>query len=156
LSLPLCVSNQAEDTPLLRVMDSSTLSWHTRIKGFLICFILGFVLSMLGSALIFLPFGLTIFAILYTLGNCLALVSTCFLMGPLKQLERMFAPTRLVATIIMILALIMTLISVFVLGNKMLALVMVFVQFLAMTWYSLSYIPYARDAAKKCFESCIG
>ncbi|KAA0199208.1 hypothetical protein HAZT_HAZT009114 [Hyalella azteca] len=82
--------------------------------------------------------------------------STCFLMGPLKQLERMFAPTRLVATIIMILALIMTLISVFVLGNKMLALVMVFVQFLAMTWYSLSYIPYARDAAKKCFESCIG
>lgn len=32
---------------------------------------------------------------------------------------------------------------------------MVIIQFLAMTWYSLSYIPYARDAAKKCFASCV-
>ncbi|KAF2348242.1 Vesicle transport protein Got1/SFT2-like [Trinorchestia longiramus] len=139
-----------------KVIDSSSLSWNTRIKGFLICFILGFVLSLLGSALIFLPGGLTIFVILYTMGNILAVASTCFLMGPMKQLERMFAPTRLVATIIMVLALIMTLIAVFILGNKLLALLMVLIQFLAMTWYSLSYIPYARDAAKKCFGSCLG
>lgn len=141
---------------ITQVMDSSTLSWETRIKGFAICFVLGFLFSLLGSALLFLPGGTTIFVILYTLGNLLAISSTCFLMGPMKQLERMFASTRLVATIIMVLALIMTLVSVLVLGNTMLALVMVVIQFLAMTWYSLSYIPYARDAAKKCFASCLG
>uniref|UniRef100_A0A2P2I0E8 Vesicle transport protein n=1 Tax=Hirondellea gigas TaxID=1518452 RepID=A0A2P2I0E8_9CRUS len=141
---------------ITQVMDSSTLNWNTRIKGFTICFVLGFLISMLGSALIFLPGGLTIFAIFYTIGNILALGSTCFLMGPMKQLQKMFAPTRLIATAIMILALIMTLVAVFVLGNTMLALLMVVVQFLAMTWYALSYIPYARDAAKSCFGSCVG
>lgn len=30
------------------------------------------------------------------------ILSTCFLMGPLKQLKRMFEPTRLLATIIML------------------------------------------------------
>jgi hypothetical protein len=28
-------------------------------------------------------------------------------------------------------------------------------QFLAMTWYSISYIPYARDAILKCFGGII-
>lgn len=43
----------------------------------------------------------------------------------------------------------------FQLHKAALALLMVIIQFLAMTWYSLSYIPYARDAAKKCFASCV-
>lgn len=30
------------------------------------------------------------------------ILSTCFLMGPLKQLKRMFEPTRLLATIVML------------------------------------------------------
>ena len=45
--------------------------------------------------------------------------------------------------------------SLFQIHKKALALLMVVIQFLAMTWYSLSYIPYARDAAKKCFASCV-
>ena len=35
-------------------------------------------------------------------------------MGPMKQLQRMFDPTRLIATIVMVCALIMTLVAVFV------------------------------------------
>lgn len=35
------------------------------------------------------------------------LSSTCFLMGPLKQLKRMFEPTRLIATIVMLVGLFM-------------------------------------------------
>ncbi|XP_037786712.1 vesicle transport protein SFT2A-like isoform X2 [Penaeus monodon] len=140
---------------ITQVIDSNSLSWSTRVKGFAICFILGFLFSLLGSALFFLPKGAILFAIFYTLGNVMALSSTCFLMGPVNQCKKMFAKTRIIATIIMFVALIMTLIAAFVVHKKGLALLMVIIQFLAMTWYSLSYIPYARDAAKKCFASCV-
>uniref|UniRef100_A0A4W6G5Y6 Vesicle transport protein n=1 Tax=Lates calcarifer TaxID=8187 RepID=A0A4W6G5Y6_LATCA len=54
-------------------------------------------------SLLFIPHtGIKLFAIFYTLGNIAALASTCFLMGPLKQLKRMFEPTRLIATIVML------------------------------------------------------
>ncbi|KAK7073187.1 Vesicle transport protein SFT2B [Halocaridina rubra] len=138
-----------------QVADSSTLSWSTRVKGFAICFGVGFLFSIMGSAFLFLPKGIILFAIFYTLGNIMAISSTCFLMGPTNQIKRMFAKTRIVATIVMFLALIMTLVAAFALHKKALALLMVIIQFLAMTWYSLSYIPYARDAAKKCFAKCV-
>lgn len=41
------------------------------------------------------------------------------------------------------------------LHNPGLALLFVIIQSLAMTWYSLSYIPYARDAVKKTISTCI-
>ncbi|XP_065256492.1 vesicle transport protein SFT2A isoform X2 [Emys orbicularis] len=87
--------------------------------------------------------------------KCSCLESTCFLMGPVKQLKKMFEPTRLIATIVMLLCLIFTLCAVFWWGKKGLALLFCIFQFLAMTWYSLSYIPFARDAVIKCFTSCL-
>ncbi|XP_044735553.1 vesicle transport protein SFT2B [Chrysoperla carnea] len=135
--------------------DASTLSWSTRIKGFIACFIIGILLSLLGSFALFLQRGLPTFAIFYTLGNIVSMLSTCFLMGPFNQVKRMFAPTRAIATIIVIIAFAMTLFSAIVLGKAGLALLFIIIQFLAMTWYSLSYIPYARDAVKKTIETCI-
>ena len=74
------------DSGLTRVMDSSTLSWGTRIKGFVACFVLGVVMSVIGSICLF--FGNTIaFAVVYTLGNIIAMASTCFLCGPLAQVN---------------------------------------------------------------------
>lgn len=90
----------------------------------------------------------------YTLGNITSIGSTMFLMGPLKQLKRMFEPTRLIATILVLLFFVLTLCSAF-LWNKGLALIFCILQSLALTWYSLSYIPYARDAVKKCFAVCL-
>ncbi|XP_076548201.1 vesicle transport protein SFT2B isoform X1 [Osmia lignaria lignaria] len=136
------------------VMDQSTLSWSTRIKGFAICFIVGILCSFLGSFALFLHKGLTIFAVFYTLGNVISLASTCFLMGPCSQLKKMFASTRIVATILVFVAIGMTLFAAH-LKNPGLALLFIIIQSLAMTWYSLSYIPYARDAVKKTVESCI-
>ncbi|XP_052640838.1 vesicle transport protein SFT2A isoform X2 [Harpia harpyja] len=81
---------------------------------------------------------------------------TCFLMGPLKQLKAMFEPKRLIATVVMLLFLVLTLCAVFWWNKKGLALLFCILQFLAMTWYSLSYIPFARDAVIKCFSSCLG
>lgn len=51
----------------VQIIGATTFSWSTRIKGFAICFVLGFVLSILGIAVI--PLGLKLFALLYTLGN---------------------------------------------------------------------------------------
>lgn len=100
--------------------------------------------------------GVVIFAVLYTFGNVLALASTCFLMGPLNQLKKMFAKTRVIATILVLVMFVLTLVCAFALKNGApLAILCCVLQFFALTWYSLSYIPYARDAAKKCFSACI-
>ncbi|XP_035256589.1 vesicle transport protein SFT2A isoform X2 [Anguilla anguilla] len=140
------LSGQEENEELgltSQVLDASTLSYSTRVKWFIICFVSGILCSILGTALLFLPKGTQLFAVFYTLGNLAALSSTCFLMGPLKQLKRMFEPTRLLATCVMLW------------HKKGLAIVFCILQFLAMTWYSISYIPFARDAVMKCFTSCL-
>ncbi|XP_069830486.1 vesicle transport protein SFT2A isoform X2 [Dendropsophus ebraccatus] len=138
------------------VLDSSSLSFGTRVKWFAIFFVSGIVCSILGTAFLWLPgAGIKLFAVFYTLGNVAALASTCFLMGPLKQLKKMFELTRLITTIIMLLCFICTLCAVFWWNKKGLALLFCILQFLAMTWYSISFIPFARDAIIKCFTSCL-
>lgn len=141
---------------LERTNQASTLSWGTRVKGFLICFILGVVCSILGTCLLWVPgFGLAVFAVLYSLGNICALSSTMFLMGPCRQLKTMWAKERVLATIIMLVCLVLTLCAAFWWKNNGLALLFCILQFLAFTWYGLSYIPFARDAIIKLFSLCI-
>ncbi|XP_060090596.1 vesicle transport protein SFT2B [Heteronotia binoei] len=145
-----------EPSPLAEVVDASSLSWSTRIKGFIACFAIGVLCSILGTCLLWVPKkGLILFAVFYTLGNISSLGSTIFLMGPMRQLKRMFEPTRLIATIVMLLCLILTLCSAFQWHNKGLALIFCVLQFFALAWYSISYIPFARDAVKKCFTVCL-
>ncbi|KAK0182141.1 hypothetical protein PV327_000306 [Microctonus hyperodae] len=138
-----------------QIMDETTLSWSTRIKGFAICFVIGILLSFLGSFALFLHKGLTVFAVFYTLGNIVSLASTCFLMGPVNQMKKMFASTRIIATFLVLISIALTLLAALELGKPGLALFFIILQSLSMTWYSLSYIPYARDAVKKTVESCI-
>ncbi|XP_029800351.1 vesicle transport protein SFT2A isoform X1 [Suricata suricatta] len=85
-----------------QVLDASSLSFNTRLKWFAICFVCGIFFSVLGTGLLWLPGGIKLFAVFYTLGNMAALASTCFLMGPMKQLKKMFETTRLLATVIML------------------------------------------------------
>uniref|UniRef100_A0A3B3RY73 Vesicle transport protein n=1 Tax=Paramormyrops kingsleyae TaxID=1676925 RepID=A0A3B3RY73_9TELE len=138
------LSGQEENEELgltAQVLDASTLSYSTRVKWFVICFACGILCSILGTALLFV--NVKLFAVFYTLGNFAALGSTCFLMGPLKQLKRMFEPTRLIATIVMLLCLALTLCAALWWDRKGLAIIFCILQFLAMTWYSISYIPFA-------------
>ncbi|KAM4700480.1 vesicle transport protein SFT2B-like [Discoglossus pictus] len=138
------------------VIETSSLGWGTRIKGFIACFAFGVIFSILGVGLLWVPRkGTVLFAVFYTLGNVASLCSTMFLMGPIKQLKRMFEATRLIATIVMLACFVLTLCSAFWWKIKGLALLFCLLQFLAMTWYSISYIPFARDAVKKCFTACI-
>lgn len=130
--------------------DATTLGWTSRIKGFAICFGLGFAFSIIGVFCLAFPGkGLRLFALFYSLGNITSIASTCFLMGPMKQLKKMCNSTRILATFTAFTFLVLTLVSALVAKKTLLTLVCCVVQFLAMTWYSLSFIPYARDAVLK-------
>ncbi|KAF5916592.1 hypothetical protein HPG69_005387, partial [Diceros bicornis minor] len=121
------------------VVEASSLSWDTRIKGFIACFAIGILCSLLGTFLLWVPRkGLYLFAVFYTFGNIASIGSTVFLMGPMKQLKRMFEPTRLIATIMVLLCFALTLCSAF--------------WSLALTWYSLSFIPFASTPLMGMFQ----
>ncbi|KFO29121.1 Vesicle transport protein SFT2B [Fukomys damarensis] len=129
---------------LSEAVEASSLSWGTRIKGFIACFAIGILCSLLGTFLLWVPGkGMSLFAVFYTMGNIASIGSTIFLMGPMKQLKRMFEPTRLIATILVLLCFALTLCSAFWWKKKVLALIFCILQSLALTWYSLSFIPFA-------------
>ncbi|NXF96164.1 SFT2B protein, partial [Eubucco bourcierii] len=120
---------------LSEIVEGTSLSWSTRLKGFIACFAIGCLFSILGSCFLWLPGNkLTLFAAFYTLGNIASIGSTFFLMGPMKQLKRMFEPTRLIATIVMLLCLILTLCAAFWWRKKGLALLFCILQFFALAW----------------------
>ncbi|KAK3283474.1 hypothetical protein CYMTET_8829 [Cymbomonas tetramitiformis] len=133
--------------------DMFSLSKKERLYGFLICISIGIFLSLLASLFYLNP---VIFASCYTLGNVIAIASTGFLVGFYNQMANMFTPHRLVASCIYIFMMGLTLYCAFGLKNGLLCLVCVFLQSLALTWYCLSYIPYARKLIKKCLGAVIG
>jgi hypothetical protein len=100
---------------------SCGLTRTQRVYGFGICFTLGWIVSF--ASCLALPDIVEKpenFALLYTLGNVITLCSTLFLYGPWSQIKKMFDKTRVI------------------------------VQFLAMLWYCLSYVPYGRTIVLKC------
>ncbi|TCD61420.1 hypothetical protein EIP91_008454 [Steccherinum ochraceum] len=121
-----------------------------RLYGFGGCLALGFILSILGAALLFVG-QLGSFAILYALGTVVALIGTGFLIGFFKQLKLMFKPVRIVATIIFLGSIGLVFVGAFVIKSDILCIIFVIIQYLAYTWYTLSYIPYARSAVLKIF-----
>ncbi len=68
----------------------------------------------------------------------------------------MFHEKRRVATLVYLLTLCLTLGIAFGYeggGKTVLVLLSVVVQFLALVWYTLSYIPFARDMVLSCMKS---
>ncbi|KAG1718282.1 SFT2-domain-containing protein [Suillus occidentalis] len=98
----------------------------------------GFIGCLLGSILLFLG-QLGSFAVLYTIGILVSLVGTGFVIG-------MFKPVRIIATVVFLGSVGLVFVGAFVLKNEVL---FVIIEYLAYTWYNLSYIPYARSAVLK-------
>jgi len=124
------------------------LSRTQRLYGFIGCLAIGFLLSILASILLFLG-QLGIFAVLYVTGTIVSLVGTGFLIGFFKQLKLMFKPVRIIASIVFLASIGLVFVGAFVLRNEVLCIVFVIIEYLAYTWYTLSYIPYARAAVTK-------
>ena len=85
------------------------------------------------------------FVLLYSFGNAVAIFATMFLMGPWRQFKNMFAPVRIVATLVFLGLLVATIVVAVRTQNFIVVLVMVILQFFAGLWYSLSYIPYGES-----------
>jgi hypothetical protein len=88
-----------------------------------------------------------------TLGNILSLCGTLFLTGPKSQLQRMFHPNRKFSSVMYLSSLGVTfflLLTPHFLGRGFFLLLLLLSQYASITWYTLTYIPFARDLLKSC------
>ena len=131
-------------------MRCPTLSKGQRLVGFAVCFTFGCLLSLsaLGSLPSLLIGNPAPFAFKYTFGNLLALGSSSFLVGPQRQIQDMLAADRRMVSCAYTGSLLATLLCVFVLKSQLLSLFFVVVQFAALTWYMLSYVPYGQQCLR--------
>eukprot|EP00658_Telonema_sp_P-2_P075156 TRINITY_DN6458_c0_g1_i1.p1 TRINITY_DN6458_c0_g1~~TRINITY_DN6458_c0_g1_i1.p1 ORF type:complete len:176 (-),score=31.72 TRINITY_DN6458_c0_g1_i1:403-930(-) len=140
-----------------------SLSFKQRMIGFVICASVGYLLAF-GSFFRFakcLAGDCTRFAVIYSLGNIIALAATFFLVGPCKQVKQMFSETRRVATIVFLCAIACTITFALVKGlspkvRVTLIVISCLVQLLAWIWYCLSYIPFGRACVKNAFRGYCG
>lgn len=128
-----------------------TLSTKQRLYGFLICLAAGIACTLLSMLVFFNPvkFGIT-----FSFGNLLALGSTAFLIGPKRQVTMMLDPVRIYATAIYLASIIIALFCALYVRNKLLTLLAIVLEFGALLWYSLSYIPFARSMVSKVMVAC--
>ncbi|CAO3700419.1 unnamed protein product [Rhizopus stolonifer] len=125
-----------------------------RFYAFGISFLVGLLLSIV-STLLLITGNVPGFAILYSIGNVISILSLTFIIGLKKQFSTMFAPVRFWATVVYLGLLVLTLILSITLRLFFLSLILVIIQFMALVWYSASYIPYGREVIRRFFGSCI-
>jgi len=150
----LGLDSQEQDGDYLAEFNKQcSLTRTQRLIGFGVCFILGWVITLMSCFAI--PSIVTkpqTFAILYTFGNIVSLCSTCFLWGPVSQIKQMFKPIRIGATIIYLLAMSLTLFCAFQVKMAWPVILSMIVQMLAMIWYCASYVPYGRQMLTGCLK----
>jgi len=127
---------------LQQLNEASTLNRTQRLLGFGVCFSVGMLLSLASQLFILRPVKL---ATTLTLGNMLSIGSMMFLMGPAKQCENMMDGKRRGATVAYLTSLVLTLLAAFLVKSRLLCLLCIAVQYSALLWYSLSYVPYGRE-----------
>lgn len=133
-----------------------SLTYKQRGIGFVICVLLGIVLSFISFFILFFSDKenkIVAFALFYTLGNLLSIFSTCFFIGFKRQWKNMINKKRRYTSLVFISSIFLTLIIAFFIEHKIKRVLMLFliiIQYCAFFWYSLSYIPFARKIFKKC------
>mmetsp|Transcript_52611 Transcript_52611/g.94455 ORF Transcript_52611/g.94455 Transcript_52611/m.94455 type:complete len:192 (+) Transcript_52611:24-599(+) len=137
------------------------ITWHQRVLGWLSCFCIGLLLqaSSFGSLTRALLGHPGRFALVYTLGNVVALIGTFFLAGPRKQIRKMSDKSRKLSSILFIFTMPMTVVTVeagHFPGRALAILLMVLIQWLSLIWYTLSYVPYGQKMARKLLSKCFG
>lgn len=150
------LNRQQEDAILPPIEDDlcPALTFPERIVGCLGCMIFGYALSF-GAFFRFtklLEGNVAPFIVIWTLGNVISLCGSCFLFGPKSQCDQMFHDTRRIAAFVYLASMLLTiLLAAFFheshVGTFFL-LVMMIVQLLAVAWYNLSYVPFARRWVK--------
>lgn len=138
-----------------------SLSFRERLLGCVTCMVCGYLMGF-GSLIRMqkLVTGNPIpLVVNVTVGNVLTLCGSCFLTGPQQQAKRMFHPTRKIASICYLSSMMITLILVLITPSfptrGFILCLLLIAQYVAITWYCLSYIPFARDAIKRCCQRMV-
>lgn len=129
------------------------MSWSMRIQGYLLFTALGFFSSFMGM-LAFSTGAVWKYAVLSTIGQIMSLMSTILLMGPKRQLEAMFDQTRRTTTLCYLGSVACTLVVAVWLRSPLLCFICGMIQYGALIWYSLSYIPYGREFISTMMVRC--
>jgi hypothetical protein len=132
-----------------------SLTVKERIAGCLACVTVGYILSF-GSWMRFSsllhgnPFP---FVFTSTIGNIVSLSGACFLSGPRSQANKMFHPSRRIASILYLSSMAITFLIAFTCSGfswqAPLMVILVFTQYICIAWYCMSYIPFARQWVKR-------
>ena len=144
---------QSAEEELTSCLPAKLLTRRQRLYGWLGCMVLGGLLSMLST--LFFWGGkkmLASFAITYTLGNICAICSSCFFVGPCTACRMMFKPVRRVAASVYLSCLVATIVVAIMYPVPLILLSIIAVQYSAMVWYGLSYVPFGRTMFCKCFK----
>ncbi|XP_077226605.1 got1/Sft2-like vescicle transport protein family [Tasmannia lanceolata] len=121
---------------------SCPLSPLQRLYGFAGCLAAGLACMLLSLVVFARPIK---FAIIFTFGNLLAIGSTAFLIGPGQQIRMMLDTVRIYATAIYVGSVILALVCALLIHSKILTIIAIICEICALIWYSLSYIPFARN-----------
>ena len=127
-----------------------------RMYGFGSCLALGCLISFLSTFSIAKPVS---FALLYSLGNIVAFCSTGFLVGPKRQCKMACDASRRISTCIFLSSMLATLLTALLYhgsGVTVLCIFLILIQFLALVWYTASYIPFAQAMIVSTCKACAG
>uniref|UniRef100_A0AC35TI91 Vesicle transport protein n=1 Tax=Rhabditophanes sp. KR3021 TaxID=114890 RepID=A0AC35TI91_9BILA len=133
--------------------DTTKMAWDLRVQCFIGCLILSIVASICSASLL-VERKMTGYVVLVSIGSIISICGSFFLSGPKKQLRSMFEAQRIVATIIYLVSIVMALVAALAIKSVPLALLFIVIQYAAMIWYSISYIPYARNLVTRALCSC--
>lgn len=127
-----------------------SFSFRERLIGFCACVAGSLMCSIIAWVMVFKG-DLNTFAVVNTVANLFSVGSTLFLVGPMRQVKNMLKSYRWAATLIFVACMVLTFVFALAVKVPFLTIITVLLQYLAMTWYTLSYIPFARDAILACF-----
>ena len=147
------VGIEKKQTVTDQLLDESCpkLSYNQRLTGYVLCMSVGFLLTI--GSLVRLKALLhgdpAPFVIYFTFGNLCAIASCFFLSGPKSHCKKMVDRTRRIATAFYLITIFFTFFVVFYDkipddGRVGIIILCVFVQWIAMLWYTISFIPFAR------------
>lgn len=124
-----------------------TLSFKQRVIGCACMMGVGMIFSIMSWVAVFLG-DLVFFGVIFTLGNLCSVGGTLFLAGPKKQAKSMFTEARWIATTVYLVSMVLTILAAVLIESGVLVIICCLIQYAAMWWYFLSYVPFARDFVK--------
>jgi hypothetical protein len=127
--------------------SSLSLTMADRLVGFLSCFALGMLISLLSLFSLGRPMR---FGITYTLGNVVTLLGSAFLCGFKRQWDLMTKKSRRGSSALFVVFMVATFATALTLPKRFwpLVLLLVVCQWVSLLWYTLSYFPGGQTIAK--------